>query len=102
MEFDGTQYYLDYNRPHSIGKLRKFYGVPAVVLRAYAYIRSLGADGLKQVSELAILNNNYLLKKLASVRGALHAHGRGQAPAGAGPAQLGKAVPGNLRHHRRH
>ena len=69
MEFDGTQYYLDYNRPHSIGKLRKFYGVPAVVLRAYAYIRSLGADGLKQVSELAILNNNYLLKKLASVRG---------------------------------
>ena len=69
VEFDGTQYYLDYNRPHSIGKLRKFYGVPAVVLRAYAYIRSLGADGLKQVSELAILNNNYLLKKLASVRG---------------------------------
>ncbi|MFR6057092.1 MAG: aminomethyl-transferring glycine dehydrogenase subunit GcvPB [Evtepia gabavorous] len=62
VEFDGTQYYLDYNRPHSIGKLRKFYGVPAVVLRAYAYIRSLGADGLKQVSELAILNNNYLLK----------------------------------------
>lgn len=43
--------------------------MPAVVLRAYAYIRSLGADGLKQVSELAILNNNYLLKKLASVRG---------------------------------
>ena len=69
VEFDGTQYYLDYNRPHSIGKLRKFYRVPAVVLRAYAYIRSLGADGLKQVSELAILNNNYLLKKLASVRG---------------------------------
>lgn len=45
VEFDGTQYYLDYNRPHSIGKLRKFYGVPAVVLRAYAYIRSLGPTG---------------------------------------------------------
>ena len=68
VEFDGTQYYLDYNRPHSIGKLRKFYGVPAVVLRAYAYIRSLGADGLKQVSELAILNNNYLLKKQMCIR----------------------------------
>ena len=67
--FDGTQYYLDYNRPHSIGKLRKFYGVPAVVLRAYAYIRSLGADGLSRSLATAILNNNYLLKKLASVRG---------------------------------
>ncbi|MCI2057693.1 MAG: aminomethyl-transferring glycine dehydrogenase subunit GcvPB [Oscillibacter sp.] len=69
VEFDGTQYYLNYNLPDSIGKIRKFLGVPAVVVRAYAYIRSLGADGLKQVSELAILNNNYLLKKLEAVRG---------------------------------
>lgn len=69
VEFDGETYYLDYNRPDSIGKLRKFYGVPAVVLRAYAYIRSLGAEGLKQVSELAILNNNYLLKKLEAIPG---------------------------------
>ena len=69
VEFDGEKYYLDYNRPDSIGKLRKFYGVPAVVLRAYAYIRSLGAQGLKQVSELSILNNNYLLKKMEDVKG---------------------------------
>lgn len=69
VEFDGEKYYLDYNRPDSIGKLRKFYGVPAVVLRAYAYIRSLGADGLKQVSELSILNNNYLLKRMEAVQG---------------------------------
>ena len=43
--------------------------MPAVVLRAYAYIRSLGAQGLKQVSELSILNNNYLLKKMEAVQG---------------------------------
>ncbi|MDY2649332.1 MAG: aminomethyl-transferring glycine dehydrogenase subunit GcvPB [Pyramidobacter porci] len=69
VEFDGRRYYLNDTRPESIGKIRKFYGVPAVVLRAYAYIRALGADGLKQVSEFAILNNNYLLKKLESVKG---------------------------------
>lgn len=69
VEFDGSRFYLDYDRPDSIGKLRKFYGVPGVVLRAYAYIRSLGADGLKAASELSILNNNYLLKKLCSIRG---------------------------------
>ena len=69
VEFDGSRYYLNYDHPDSIGKIRKFYGVPGVVLRAYAYIRSLGADGLKAASELSILNNNYLLKKLSDVRG---------------------------------
>ena len=51
------------------GKLRKFYGVPAVVVRTYAYIRSLGQEGLKQVAELAILNNNYMLSKLLKIHG---------------------------------
>ena len=69
VEFDGEKYYLDYNHPQSIGKLRKFYGVPAVLVRAYAYIRSLGPDGLKQIAELSILNNNYMLKKLLEIKG---------------------------------
>lgn len=69
VEFDGTKYYLDYNRPDSIGKLRKFYGVPSVMIRAYAYIRTLGPDGIKAIAELAILNNNYMLKKLEEVKG---------------------------------
>lgn len=69
VEFDGEKYYLDYQRPDSIGKLRKFYGVPAVLVRAYAYIRSLGPDGIKQIAELAILNNNYMLKKLLEIDG---------------------------------
>lgn len=53
----------------SIGKLRKFHGVPPVVVRAYAYIRSLGEAGLKQAAELSILNNNYLLQLLLEIPG---------------------------------
>ena len=69
VEFDGEKYYLDYNRPESVGKLRKFYGVPAVIVRTYAYIRSLGPDGMKQIGELSILNNNYIVKKLLTIKG---------------------------------
>ena len=69
VEFGGEKYYLDDNRPDSIGKLRKYYGVPAVLVRAYAYIRSLGPDGIKQIAELSILNNNYMLKKLLEIDG---------------------------------
>lgn len=69
IEFDGERYHLNYDRPDSIGKLRKFLGVPAVWVRTYAYIRSLGPDGMKQIAELSILNNNYLLKKLLQIKG---------------------------------
>ncbi len=62
-------YHLDYDRPASIGKLRKFFGVAPVVVRAYAYIRSMGAEGLAQVSQVAILNNNYMLKRMEEIRG---------------------------------
>ena len=58
------RYYLDYDRPDSIGRVHGFYGNAAVVLRAYAYILSLGADGLKAVSENAVLNANYLLCRI--------------------------------------
>ena len=63
VEFDGQKYYLDYDRPQSIGKVRPFYGVTPNLLRAYAWIMSLGADGLREVSEIAVLNNNYLLQE---------------------------------------
>jgi len=67
--YENGEYRLNGNMPESIGKLRKFYGVPAVVVRTYAYIRSLGQEGLKQVAELSILNNNYMLGKLLKIRG---------------------------------
>ncbi len=57
-------YDLDYDRPKSIGRLRGFQGNYGVFVRSYAYIRSLGAPGLREVSEIAVLNANYLLAKL--------------------------------------
>jgi glycine dehydrogenase subunit 2 len=55
---------LDYDRPKSIGRLRGFQGNYGVYVRSYAYIRSLGAAGLRDVSEVAVLNANYLLARL--------------------------------------
>jgi glycine dehydrogenase subunit 2 len=60
-EADG-RYRLDYDRPQSIGRVRSFYGNFGVLVRAYAYIRALGADGLAHVSEAAVLNANYVLE----------------------------------------
>ncbi|HZV74019.1 MAG TPA: aminomethyl-transferring glycine dehydrogenase subunit GcvPB [Conexibacter sp.] len=61
---DGPAFDLDEARPKSIGKLRGFQGNYGVFVRSYAYIRSLGAEGLKEVSEVAVLNANYLLALL--------------------------------------
>jgi glycine dehydrogenase subunit 2 len=58
---------LDDERPKSIGKLRGFQGNYGCFVRAYAYIRSLGAEGLKDASETAVLNANYLLARLRSL-----------------------------------
>lgn len=67
--FDGQDYYLDYNRPQSVRKIRCFYGNVAVLLRAFAYIMSLGAEGLEEIAEISVLNANYVLKKLKEVPG---------------------------------
>ena len=61
---EGDSYTLDENRPRSIGKIQGFYGNFGVMVRAYVYIRMLGAAGLRRVSENAILNANYLMRKL--------------------------------------
>jgi len=59
-------YYLDYaHEATSIGKVHSFYGNFAIMVRAYIYIKMLGAQGLRRVSENAILNANYLKHKLA-------------------------------------
>src|SRR4029453_4121968 len=56
---------LDFARPKSIGKLRGFQGNFGTFVRAYAYICSLGGDGLKEASEVAVLNANYPRARLA-------------------------------------
>ncbi|MCD6290371.1 MAG: aminomethyl-transferring glycine dehydrogenase subunit GcvPB, partial [Anaerolineae bacterium] len=78
VQFDGRRYYLDYDRPESIGKVGSFYGVPPVVLRAYAWIMSLGAEGLREVAEIAVLNNNYLMKKVLEIPGASAPYAKGK------------------------
>lgn len=60
-------YKLDYNRPKSIGKVATFYGSFGVVLKAYSYMITLGKHGLKEASELAVLNANYLKALLKDV-----------------------------------
>jgi glycine dehydrogenase subunit 2 len=60
---DGA-YALDYEYPKSIGYIAPFYGNFGVCLRAYAYILALGGDGLREVSENAVLNANYLMHSL--------------------------------------
>jgi glycine dehydrogenase subunit 2 len=62
-ERDGT-YGLDYARPRSIGRVKGFFGNVGVMVRAYAYIVRLGAEGLAQASEDAVLNANYLRFRL--------------------------------------
>jgi glycine dehydrogenase subunit 2 len=61
------KFLLDGERPQSIGRVRSFYGNFAMAVRAYTYIRALGPDGLQQVALTAILNANYLRKKLEGV-----------------------------------
>jgi glycine dehydrogenase subunit 2 len=64
----GPSYDLDHDRPKSIGRLRGFQGNFGVFVRSYAYILSLGADGLAEASETAVLNANYLVARLAEGR----------------------------------
>jgi glycine dehydrogenase subunit 2 len=61
---DGWEYHLDYNRPDSIGKVKGFHGNFGVNLKAWTYIRLMGGNGLKELSEQATLNCNYLKHKL--------------------------------------
>lgn len=64
VEKKGDGYWLNFNRPKSIGRVRSFYGNFLVVVKALAYILSLGFEGLKEISEVAVLNSNYIRKSL--------------------------------------
>ena len=56
--------HLDYDRPQSFGRVKNFFGNFGVMVRAYTYIRSLGGAGLKEASENAVLNANYIMNAL--------------------------------------
>ncbi len=64
---DNDRYSLDFDRPQSIGRVRAFFGNVGVLLRAYVYIRTHGPDGLRHISENAVLNANYLLSRVKHI-----------------------------------
>jgi glycine dehydrogenase subunit 2 len=61
----GEEYVFDHDRPQSIGRVKPYYGNFGINVRAYTYIRSMGPDGLKAVTEYAVLNANYMMRRLA-------------------------------------
>ena len=64
VRYDGEKYYLDYDVKHTIGKVRSFYGNFGVMVKAWAYIKRLGGEGLKNATIRAVLNSNYLKERI--------------------------------------
>ena len=62
-----NKYYLDYDVPHTIGKVQGYYGTFNGIVRAYLYVRLMGAEGLRDIAEVATLNSNYMKEKLKGV-----------------------------------
>lgn len=74
----GDQYQLDQGDGRSIGKVSAFLGTAAIVLRAYAWIMNLGPKGLREVSEIAVLNNNYIMAELLKIKGLSAPYAKGK------------------------
>ena len=66
---DGDRYTLDDDRPQSIGRVREFWGNAPQVLKAYAWARAMGAEGLRTAADISVLANNYMDKRLSEVKG---------------------------------
>lgn len=61
---EGEQFFFEYDRPYSIGRVKPYYGNFGINVRAYTYIRTMGPEGLKKVSEYAVINANYMMRRL--------------------------------------
>jgi len=64
VRYNGEKYYLDYNIKHTIGKVRSFYGNFGVLVKAWAYIKRLGGEGLKNIAIRSVVNSNYLKERI--------------------------------------
>ena len=71
VEYDeeSGRYYLDYDRPRSVGRVKMFHGNFSVLVKTYAYLLRMGGDGLRRVAETSVLASNYLLRKIEKLRG---------------------------------
>jgi len=67
---DGEKYYLDWKGDEkSIGQIRRFLGNSAVILRVYMWMRTLGPEGIREAAMCAVLNNQYMMKKMSEIKG---------------------------------
>ena len=71
---DGDSYRPDFDRPQSCGKIREFWGNVQIVVRAYAWARAMGAEGIDLASDISVVANNYMDAKLAKIRGLEKSH----------------------------
>lgn len=69
IEYDGGRYYLNYDKPLSIGRVKAFHGNITPLLKAFTYILILGPEGLREVAEQAVINTNYFISKMKDVDG---------------------------------
>ena len=76
-ESDGV-YRLSWDRPKTVGKIHGYHGNVNVMLKAYTYMLTLGGEGLKEASELSVLNSNYIAQKLKDVKGYSLPYGEGK------------------------
>ena len=67
IEEKNNEYYTNFNIPHTIGKIRSFYGNFGILVKALVYILELGSEGLKKATEYAVLNANYIRENLKDV-----------------------------------
>ncbi len=77
---DGDRYRLDHDRPDSIGKVREFFGNVPQLVYAYTWCRAMGAEGLDEASDVSVLLNNYMEKRLLEIRGVTKSHPHLTAP----------------------
>jgi glycine dehydrogenase subunit 2 len=67
--WEGERYFLDFDRPLSIGRIKQFYGNVPNAVRAYAWILAMGSPGIAAATDIAVLNNNYLYHELKKIKG---------------------------------
>ncbi len=73
---EGDRYHLDDDRPQGIGRIREYWGNIHQVLKAYSWSRAMGTEGFNEASDLSVLANNYMEKRLLEIPGITRSHPR--------------------------
>jgi glycine dehydrogenase subunit 2 len=71
---EGGVYHLTDPGPNSLGKVREYWGNVQQVMKAYAWTRAMGLDGIREAADISVLVNNYMEKKLLEIRGITRSH----------------------------